>query len=85
VTERNSNDLRLSAHTLKGSLRCFGAAPAIEQAQRLEQMGHDGDLCGAAEALRLLDAQTQEVVRCLSDYWHLYCGTSSLPASAGPP
>ena len=68
MTERNATDLRLAAHTLKGSLRCFGAAPAVEQAQRLEQMGHEGDLRGAAEALRMLDAQTQEVVRCLSEY-----------------
>ncbi len=68
VTDGNPSDLRLSAHTLKGSLRCFGAALAAEQAQRLEQMGHAGDLQGAAEALRMLDARTQEVIRCLSEF-----------------
>ncbi len=68
VADRNSGALRLAAHTLRGSLRCFGAAPAVQQTQRLEQMGSDGDLRGAAEVLRLLEAQTLEVVRCLSEY-----------------
>ena len=66
VTGQDSTAVRLAAHTLKGSLRCFGAAPAAEQAQRLEQMAHDGNLHDAAEVLRVLDAQTQEVVRCLA-------------------
>ena len=49
VSDRNSTALRLAAHTLKGSLRYFGAAPAVEQAQCLEQMGSDGDLHAAAD------------------------------------
>ena len=68
LDEGNSVDLRLAAHTLKGSLRYFGAAPAVEQAYRLERMGQEGDFGAAAEALRTLDAETQEVVRCLSQY-----------------
>ena len=68
VSERNPTALRLSAHTLKGSLRYFGAVPAVQQSHRLEQMGNECDLRSAAEALRMLDAQTQEVIRCLSEY-----------------
>jgi HPt (histidine-containing phosphotransfer) domain-containing protein len=67
VSEGNSTNLRLAAHTLKGSMRCFDAAPAVQQAHRLEQMGHSDDLGGAADALRMLDVQTQEVLRCLSE------------------
>ncbi len=68
VTKQASTDLRLAAHTLKGSLRCFGVATAIECANRLEQMGREGDFRGAAEALRLLDVQLQDVLRRLSEY-----------------
>ncbi|MGA2259094.1 MAG: response regulator, partial [Thermoguttaceae bacterium] len=68
VTDQNATNLRLAAHTLKGSLHYFGAATAVQQAFRLELMGQKGDLRGAAEALRILDAQTQEVARCLSEY-----------------
>jgi HPt (histidine-containing phosphotransfer) domain-containing protein len=68
VANRNPTDLRRLAHTLKGSLQYFGAAAAVQQAQRLEEMGHEGDLRSAVEALRLLSAQTQEVVRCLFEY-----------------
>jgi HPt (histidine-containing phosphotransfer) domain-containing protein len=68
VAHRNSVDVRRLAHTLHGSLHYFGAASAVEQAQRLEQMAHQGDLGNADEALRMLDARTQEVVRCLSEY-----------------
>jgi CheY-like chemotaxis protein len=70
VTSQSSSDLRLSAHTLKASLRYFGVTQAVEQAYRLELMGHQGDLRGAAKAIQLLHAQTQEVVRCLSEYLH---------------
>ena len=46
----------LLAHTLKGSLRCFGAAAAVQQAQRLEEMGSEGDFArrgrGPADARR---------------------------------
>ena len=68
AAERNATAFRLAAHTLKGSLRYFGAAMAVQQAHRLEEMGGESDLQAAAQALRLLDAQTQEIVRCLSEY-----------------
>ena len=68
MTEASAADLRLAAHTLRGSLRCFGVARAIQQAQRLEDMGQQGDLRGAAEAHQMLAVQTQEIVRCLSEY-----------------
>ncbi len=44
------------AHTLVGAVGIFGARPAVEAASRLEAMGRRGDLAGAEEAYRRLDA-----------------------------
>ena len=44
------------AHTLVGAVGIFGATPAVEAAGRLEAMGRRGDLAGAEEAYRRLDA-----------------------------
>jgi PAS domain S-box-containing protein len=49
--------LRLSAHTLKGSLGNFAAARAVEAAKRLEIMGKQGDLSDAAQALAVLESE----------------------------
>ncbi|HEV3343107.1 MAG TPA: PAS domain S-box protein [Pirellulales bacterium] len=49
--------LRLSAHTLKGSLGNFAAARAVEAAKRLEMMGKQGDLSDAAQALAVLESE----------------------------
>ncbi|HWB11133.1 MAG TPA: PAS domain S-box protein [Pirellulales bacterium] len=49
--------LRLSAHTLKGSLGNFAAARAVEAAKRLELMGKTGDLSDAAQALAVLETE----------------------------
>ncbi|CAN7580281.1 Hpt domain-containing protein [Phenylobacterium sp. LjRoot219] len=48
--------LQRAAHTLKGSVRIFAMAPAVEAARRLEEMGAAGDLSDADadwNALRL--------------------------------
>jgi hypothetical protein len=42
------------AHGLRGSLAIFGADDAVEAATRLEVMGAERDLGGAAEACRTL-------------------------------
>jgi two-component system sensor histidine kinase/response regulator len=47
--------LRLSAHTLKGSLGNFAAARAVEAARRLELMAKQGDLSDAQPALVALE------------------------------
>jgi two-component system, sensor histidine kinase and response regulator len=49
--------LRLSAHTLKGSLGNFAAARAVEAAKRLEMMGKQGDLSEAPQALVVLEQE----------------------------
>ncbi len=44
------------AHTLVGAVGIFGARSAVEAASRLEAMGRRGDLTGADEAWKRLDA-----------------------------
>jgi two-component system, sensor histidine kinase and response regulator len=47
--------LRRAAHTLKGSLRIFGAAQGVELAQQLETRGQKDALDGAAPVLDELE------------------------------
>ncbi len=47
--------LRLAAHTLKGSVRYFGARHVLEPALRLEAMGQNDHLEAADEVLPVLD------------------------------
>jgi two-component system sensor histidine kinase/response regulator len=53
--------LRRAAHSLKGAINCFGARAAAEVAQRLELLGRDGDLSGAAALLPALEAEVERV------------------------
>ena len=50
ITRQDAAKLLISAHTLKGAVSNFGAAPACDAAQRLETMGHDAEWTGVAEA-----------------------------------
>jgi HPt (histidine-containing phosphotransfer) domain-containing protein len=60
--------LQLAAHTLKGSIRYFGQGPAYQQAYRLEEMGRDGDLEGAGEAVAALEGEIAQLNSILLDY-----------------
>jgi two-component system, sensor histidine kinase and response regulator len=66
VADRDATKLRLTAHTLKGSLRYFGMTPALEAACHLEQMGQDGKLDAAPDACATLETETERMVRSLS-------------------
>ena len=57
---RDARALQRSAHTLKGSVGNFGAAPTVRAALRLEQMGRAQQLDGVEEAYAALE---QEMVR----------------------
>jgi two-component system sensor histidine kinase/response regulator len=54
IKNRNAEQLRLSAHALKGALATVGSPAGRDAAFKLEQMGREGDLDGAAEALTAL-------------------------------
>ena len=53
--------LHLAAHTLKGSVRYFGANPAFEHAYQLECMGKAGDLHSAPATLAALEAEIEKL------------------------
>ena len=52
--------LRFAAHTLKGSVRYFGANQVCEHAAKLEDMGRKGELAGAEAIFAALE---EELVR----------------------
>ena len=58
----NAEGLRVAAHTLKGSLACFGAVPAARQAQQLEELARRGDLAAAAPAVAAVEEALARVM-----------------------
>ncbi|HUG91017.1 MAG TPA: PAS domain S-box protein [Planctomycetaceae bacterium] len=55
--------LEHSAHGLKGAMRSLGARCGSELAERLERLGHEGDLAAAAETYSALKRETDAVLR----------------------
>jgi HPt (histidine-containing phosphotransfer) domain-containing protein len=66
VAGGDSAKLRLAAHTLKGTLRYFGASQSFEHARQLEAMGHEGDLQQAQSVLADLELEIAPVIAALS-------------------
>jgi HPt (histidine-containing phosphotransfer) domain-containing protein len=60
--------LRLNAHTLKGSLRYFGARRAFERACELEVMGREGRLDRAGTVLAALEEAIPSISAALLRY-----------------
>jgi CheY-like chemotaxis protein/HPt (histidine-containing phosphotransfer) domain-containing protein len=61
VARADAAKLRLAAHTLKGAVSNFAAAPAWDAAERLEAMGQLGNLNSAAEALTALETELERL------------------------
>jgi CheY-like chemotaxis protein len=59
--------LKAAAHTLKGAVSHFGAQPAYDSANVLEQMGRDGKLQEAASACAALDSALDRLQRALRE------------------
>ena len=83
VAQRDRTKLRLSAHTLKGSLRYLGAARVFEEAYRLETMGRDGLLDDASQAVENLDTDMKKVTAILAE--HLQHGFGDTLPREGEP
>jgi PAS domain S-box-containing protein len=64
----DAGSLRLAAHTLKGSVRYFGAPRVVEPAQRLEAMGQNNHLQNADGVLSLLDQSAGQLMACLAEH-----------------
>jgi signal transduction histidine kinase/DNA-binding response OmpR family regulator len=65
IAEKEPAALRLAAHTLKGSIRYFGASFAFDLASELEQMGQRGNLEGAEATWAALEQEIQRLVPAL--------------------
>jgi CheY-like chemotaxis protein len=68
VADGDCQSLRLAAHTLKGSVRYFGAQRVLEPALRLEAMGQAKNLDGASEVVPLLDRTVGHLLAALADH-----------------
>jgi HPt (histidine-containing phosphotransfer) domain-containing protein len=62
-----ADQTRQAAHTLKASLRFFGAARALQHVLQLEEIGRSGNLDAAEPALAALEAAMTEVTSALED------------------
>jgi HPt (histidine-containing phosphotransfer) domain-containing protein len=68
VANGDRTRLQFAAHTLKGSVRYFGATQACGNAAQLENMGRKGELADAEAILAALEAEISQVTAVLSDY-----------------
>jgi CheY-like chemotaxis protein len=70
IAARDAARLQRAAHTLKGAVGTFGARATFAAALRLEVMGRDGDLSGAAEAAEALEQAVARLRQALAEYVH---------------
>jgi two-component system, sensor histidine kinase and response regulator len=68
IADGNPAELRLAAHTLKGSLRYFGAASASDQAAKLEAMGQKCQISDCEPILTGLEAEITQVTAALAEH-----------------
>jgi PAS domain S-box-containing protein len=68
VAESDATKLRLSVHTLRGSLRYFGETPALSPLQQLEAMGQDHNLDGAAAVLATVQQEVAQITVAMRQY-----------------
>ncbi|MHC4470767.1 MAG: response regulator [Planctomycetota bacterium] len=68
VDRGDGDGLHLAAHTLVGTLRYFGDGGAVEHARRLERMGKEDEMEGAAEIRSSLEEEMKRVVPALRGY-----------------
>ena len=68
IDQKQPAQLRRAAHTIKGSVDCFGARPTVAAAQRLENMGRDAQFEGAEEAWIALEREVERLIPALADW-----------------
>jgi two-component system sensor histidine kinase/response regulator len=66
IGDGDPGKLRLAAHTLKGAVGNFGAVAVCDAALRLETIGRDGNLAGAAEVFERLQAEVERLLPALT-------------------
>jgi len=68
VSDVNPKALHLAAHTIKGTLRYFGARQAFDHAFQLENMGRSAALENAAAVLASLESEMEQVIPLLQEF-----------------
>lgn len=68
IIEKNAKNLRLYAHTLKGSIRYFGPTEAFNMAFELEKMGRDGIFAGAEGIFEKVKKEVERLREFLESY-----------------
>ncbi len=68
INSKNSADLEISAHTLKGVLSTFCSTVAKEISFELEMKGKNGDFDGCAESLETLKVEVTALIDELGSY-----------------
>ena len=68
IRQRDSSMLERSSHKLKGSVSHFGARDAYATAQRLEELGRQGDLVAAEDLLTVLETEICRLQDDLANY-----------------
>jgi CheY-like chemotaxis protein len=67
ITNEDTSELQRAAHTLKGSVRIFGAERAARAALRLETMGRDKNLLDAEQTWQVLVKEIEQLKLLLND------------------
>ena len=70
----NPQQLKVAAHSMKGSVDTFAARPAYEAAFQLETLGRSGTMAGTGDAFLVLK---KEVDRLICHLQELALGTTS--------
>jgi signal transduction histidine kinase/DNA-binding response OmpR family regulator/HPt (histidine-containing phosphotransfer) domain-containing protein len=68
LTQGHPQELERVAHSLKGSLRTFGAAEAAQTADQLERLGHGDSVAGAGELVAILEGQVEAVLKSTAEW-----------------
>lgn len=68
IASGDAKALQIAAHTIKGSLRYFGARQAFDLAYKLEELGRAGKVADAQGVFPLLEQQMSKVIPQLRDF-----------------
>ena len=67
IMNEDASELQRAAHTLKASVRIFGAERAAAVALQLETMGREGNLLAAEETRLVLEKELERLMPLLID------------------
>jgi PAS domain S-box-containing protein len=75
IAASDSRALERASHKIKGSLGSFGACQAFETARRLEEMGRNGSVDGAAAMHRALEKEIEALHEAVEEMTRCHCSS----------